>query len=128
MQLEPLELAVLRKLLDGKHPVLAALRDQIQGLNVKSRKLTGAGFFLELSTAPAACPAPLGSKNFRIGDVQATLAGLKHGAGFLLYVEDGLLHMLEGYSYEEAWPPEALGFSLSYTDPDRAKLMAALGA
>ena len=80
MQLEPLESAVLQKLLDGDHPALAALRDQLSGLSVKERKQTGSGFFTEFSTAATARPAPLPSGKARFGDVQATVNGLKHGA------------------------------------------------
>lgn len=126
MPLEPLEAAVLHKLLEGDGPVLAALRDQLPGLDVKSRELTGAGFFVEFSTAAAACPAPIASGSLRFGDVEATIGGLKHGAGFVLYVEGGLLHMLEGYSYEETWPARVVEFSLRYSDPNRSKVLATL--
>jgi hypothetical protein len=44
--------------------------------------------------------------------------GLQHGAGFILTVEGGSLHSLEGYSFEEPWPTEVRTFSLEYTrDP-----------
>jgi hypothetical protein len=50
-----------------------------------------------------------------------------HGAGFLLYVDGGLLSMLEGYSYEEPWPDEIREFSVSYLDPARTSVLATLG-
>jgi hypothetical protein len=127
MPLEPLEIAVLQKLLNGDHPILAALRDQIDGLSVKTRKNTGAGFFTEFSTAAAVRPASVPSGRIRFGDVQATVDGLKNGAGFLLLIEQGFLHMLEGYSYEEPWPETIGEFSLKYTSPDRKKELAKLG-
>ena len=37
----------------------------------------------------------------RFGDVSAEIAGLKCGAGFLVYVDDGKIQMLKGYSYDE---------------------------
>jgi hypothetical protein len=46
--------------------------------------------------------------------VIAKFSGLSSGAGFLLYVQDGVLHMLEGYTYDEPWPQEPLSFELSY--------------
>ena len=127
MLLEPLESAVLQKLLDGDHPVLVALRGQLPGLSVKERKQTGTGFFTEFSTAAAASPAPLVSGKLRFGDVQATINGLKHGAGFLLYVDQGLLHFLEGYSYEEPWPEQVCEFVVKYSSPDRKTELAKLG-
>lgn len=126
MNLEPLESAVLQKLLDGDHPVLTILRNQMPGLSVKVRTNTGAGFFTEFSTAPASRPAPLPQGKARFGDVEATINGLKNGAGFLLYVEQGLLHILEGYSYEEPWPEQVREFSVRYSSPDRTSELAKL--
>src|SRR5690348_4348570 len=99
--LDPLEAAVLQKLLEGDHPVLAALRLRMPGLSVSKRERSSVGFFTELSVAKGAPLAPGPTGRVPFGDVEATLAGLQHGAGFLLYVEGGLLSMLEGYSYEE---------------------------
>jgi hypothetical protein len=50
----------------------------------------------------------------RFGDVAAQVDGLKHGAGFLLYVMDGMLDAIEGYSYDEPWPEQIGAFSLAY--------------
>jgi len=125
--LEPLEAAVLDKLLAGSHPVLNALRRQLAGLTVKRRERTGAGFFTEFSVADNSAPAFTSSPKLRFGDVQATIGGLQHGAGFLLYVDAGLLRMLEGYSYEEPWPEEIEDFTLSYGDPARKSVLASLG-
>jgi hypothetical protein len=38
-----------------------------------------------------------------LGDVTATIEGLEHGAGFVLFVQDGVLDVLEGFSYDEPW-------------------------
>ena len=127
MNLEPLEEAVLKKLLDGNHPVLEALRQQLPAVSVKARESTGAGFYTEFSIAEGARAAPLQSGKLLFGDVEATIDGLKYGAGFVLYVERGLLHMLEGYSYEEPWPEHVIGFTLRYGDPERKTILSKLG-
>jgi hypothetical protein len=127
-RLEPLEIAVLQELLAGEHPVLVALRAQMRGLRVKTREFSGTGFFTELAPTSRAIPAPVPSGKLRFGDVHATIGGLTHGAGFLLYVDAGLLHMLEGYSYEEKWPEELDVFSVTYADPDRSDVLSRLGA
>jgi hypothetical protein len=44
------------------------------------------------------------------------LTGLKLGAGFLLTVNKGYLHDLEGYSYEEPWPQHFELVRLFYDD------------
>lgn len=126
MSLEPIEAAVLQMLLDGEHPVLAALRQQLSGLTVKAREHTGVGFFAELSVAETACPAPLPSGTARFGDVDATSSSLQCGAGFLLYVDDGFLTCLEGYAYEGPWPERIGEFSLRYWAPGRESVLAAL--
>lgn len=119
-QLEPLEAAVLEKLLAGDHPVLAALRVQLSGATVKGRTHTGVGFFTGLALARHAMPAPVGT--LRFGDVEATIDGLQHGAGFVLLVDDGRLTTLEGFSYGEPWPAGIAAFSVRYWDPARPDL------
>jgi hypothetical protein len=86
---------------------------------VASRKLSGSGFFTEFAAAEWIVPAEMPTKRIRFGDVEATIAGLKDGAGFLLYVDDGIIRMLEGYSFEEPWPEVVREFSLRYSDPSR---------
>jgi len=127
VDLEPIEAAVLQKLLAGDHPILVALRQQMPGLSVRAREHTGAGFFTEFSVANDGPRAPIPSGKLRFGDVEASVKGLRNGAGFLLYVDDGLLHMLEDYSYEEPWPDSVGEFSLHYSEPSRKSVLASLG-
>lgn len=122
--LEPLEAAVLTMLLTGEHPVLAALRDQLAAAAITRREVTGVGFFLDLTVPASAAAAPV--RQLRFGDVEATLAGVQHGAGFVLFVDDGRLHMLEGFTYDEPWPSPVTGFAVRYHDPARAALPAQL--
>jgi len=122
--LEPLEAAVLEKLLAGEHLVLAALRAQLAGARVESRERTGVGFFTEFTLDPEVVPAPV--QTLRFGDVVAMVNGLEHGAGFVIFVDRGLLGMLEGYSYDEPWPEKVEDFSLSYMEPGRPNLIEEL--
>jgi hypothetical protein len=48
-----------------------------------------------------------------IGDVSADIDGLEHGVGFILCIEDGYLHMLEGYTFEGPWPDRIITYSLN---------------
>lgn len=113
-ELTDLERNVLEKLLAGAHPVLQALRQQLWGCRVRSRELTGYGFFTELQIDRTVPTAPTSVERLRIGDVNAKIAGLEHGAGFVLFVNGGYLDMLEGYSYDEPWPEAISDFELSY--------------
>lgn len=114
-----LEQAVLDKLLAGDHPVLALLRAQAKAAHLASREQTGAGFFCSFEVPPNA-PLLATLPDFHFGDVNAVLDGLEYGAGFVLFVRDGRLDTLEGYSYGEAWPEEIRSFKLTYQDEPRA--------
>lgn len=116
--LTKLERAVIDMLLAGDDEVLIVLRKQLQACEVKSRELTGVGFFTEFEL-PDSGEVSLNVRFFKIGDVFAEIEGLKHGAGFLLYVEDGRIDMLEGHTFGEPWPSEIGEFRLSYTAKTR---------
>ena len=117
--LNELEAAVLDKLLTGDLPALACLRAQRQRMHVTKRESTGVGYFTEFGHPDDVVKlAP--SKSIRFGDVLAELDGLEHGAGFLLFIDNGLITMLEGYTNaNEAWPDKPGRFELRYWTPQR---------
>ena len=106
---------VMRKLLAGEDDALAGLRQQLEKAEVSSRRLTGIGFYTYFSM-PTEVPRLPGHQSFKLGDVNGTAANLQYGAGFLLYVNDGAIAMLEGYTYDEAWPDNVEGLELTYSD------------
>lgn len=118
-ELTDLERGVIEKLLAGEHPVLELLREQSRTCRLKKRELTGCGFFTELEMDRTVKAAPTVQENLRIGGVKARIAGLEHGAGFVLFVSGGYLDMLEGYSYDEPWPEAITDFELTYVDGSR---------
>jgi hypothetical protein len=115
-KLTALERAVLDKLLSGDSPVLSALRRQAELATVRDRRLTGVGFMTSLALPIAVPRAPVKSGMLRFGDVEAQMDGLLHGAGFALYVKDGSLDAIEGYTYDEPWPQLINKFTLRYMD------------
>ncbi len=100
--LNELEKEVLEKLLAGEHPVLQRLRQQLGNLMVAKRAQTGVGFYTMFAVAGEGKSATVGRPSLRFGDIVASIKGLRYGAGFLLFVDGGVIKMLEGYSYEEA--------------------------
>ncbi len=69
------------------------------------------------STQPLPSPEDLTRRaghSVKFGDVIAEIPGLSGGAGFLLYIENGILDVLEGYSYDEPWPTSTEGFTLRF--------------
>lgn len=97
--------------------MLEALRAQARSARV-SRETTGVGFFVTFELPPDA--PVLERVDFELGDVHAVVKGLERGAGFVLFIRDGRLSMLEGYSYDEPWPDPPGDFSLSYEREPRA--------
>jgi len=112
-ELTHLEHAVLRKLLAGEDERLAVLRKQSEMVMAGKREMTGVGFYTTLSLTVFV--DRLDDASFVFGDVVAEIPGLTHGAGFLLYVRNGLLDFLEGFTYgDDAWPEHISTFELYY--------------
>jgi hypothetical protein len=118
--LTKLENQVLEKLLHGPDEVLTILRQQVKQMQVSSRKMTGVGFFTKFVVSPDVCVP--GRPTFKLGDVNGAADNVNHGLGFLLYVKDGALSMLEGYTYDEPWPDEVRGLVLTYSSREGRKL------
>ncbi len=111
--LNELEQAVLRKLLSGDHPVLAALRVQAEKARLRDREFSGVGFFC-MFELPVEAPILDDRARFEISDVDGHVEGLEHGAGFVLFIRDGRIDMLEGFTYDEPWPRTIGKFELFY--------------
>jgi hypothetical protein len=102
---ETLIAVLLPQLLEGPHPALAALREQLGGARVIGVEMTGAGFYADLavpSDAPLADPP-----NFAGGHADIILSGAQHGAGCVLFVREGRLATLEGFTYADTWALDA---------------------
>jgi hypothetical protein len=124
--LTALENRVLEMLLHGDDETLSVFRQQANEATVLSRQLTGVGFFTKFAVRPQA-PRVEGRPTFKFGDVNGIASNVRHGLGFLLYIEDGVISALEGYTYDEPWPDEPHDLSLTYVtgqDRDLRKLKA----
>jgi hypothetical protein len=96
---------LLPSLIEGDHPALVALREQFRCARIREVELTGVGFYVDFdvpSHAPLADPA-----DFAGGNATITLDGAANGAGCVLFVRDGRLASLEGYTYGDPWPEDA---------------------
>ncbi len=119
--LTTLEEQVLEMLLRGQDEVLDVLRQQVKDAQVSSREITGVGFFTNFEV-PAEAPRVRARPKFELGDVNGMADNIKYGLGFLLFVNDGALSMLEGYTYDEPWPDEIRGLVLTYSTGQARKL------
>ncbi|PYJ09088.1 MAG: hypothetical protein DMF06_11070 [Verrucomicrobia bacterium] len=107
--LTPLESAVLEALLQPSGDPFDALRQQLAHASVAKREFSGVGFFTHFSL-PTDARIRRDLSDCQLGSIGADIAGLQHGAGFLLFVRDGVVSFLEGFSYDEPWPAEVKEF------------------
>ena len=75
--------------------------------------MTGVGFWTQLLVSPGVPRAPVAGPRLALGGVGATLEGVEHGVGFVLFVEDGQLDFLEGFTFDEPWPQRVDRFAVS---------------
>lgn len=96
-----METAALRAIFAETPAVSSELQRQLRRATVTKRENTGGGFFTDIAVPEdvprVECPKELGYAT------HARVEGLEHGLGFALVMEDGMLHLLEGY----AWGPES---------------------
>ena len=113
--LTSLQNQVLEMLLNGDDDVLGILREQAKHGSVTSNKETGVGFYTEF-VVPSEIQRAAGHHTFRLADVNGTAANINHGFGFVLFINDGALAGLEGYTYDEPWPNEIRDLKLTYSE------------
>lgn len=68
---------------------------QLESAEAISRENTGGGFFTSISvkgSLPVITPRTLGETT------HARVGGMEHGLGFVLFMQNGWLHTLEGFS------------------------------
>ena len=112
--LTPLEKSVLDMLLDKPGEPFPTLQQQLSCATVSKREFSGVGFFTEFALSNDAA-VRRDVPDMTLGDVSAELPGLEHGAGFVLFIREGVITMLEGYTYDEKWPEKTDGFTLFRT-------------
>lgn len=120
--LDKLEMQVIKHLLAGENDKLTVLRAQSEVAIIKSKEYSGAGFYIHFEI-PEEAPKLKSDYSFEIDDVAAHIAGLQNGAGFTLFIKNGVINMLEGYTFgEELWPKSVEDYELYYTNKGKRNL------
>jgi hypothetical protein len=103
MKLTELETSVLERMLAGNDipPTRGGLR--ADAVVVVDREFTGVGFLTELQRSPELKLFEDGV-SMRWGKVGARLNATKIETGYLVYVDDGYVTSIEGYTYGDEWP------------------------
>lgn len=104
LDISPIERQVMLMLLAGEHSTLEALRTQFDRSYISEREYTGLGFFTTFKVRDC-LPRLMPPTRIVIGDVCADVEGLEHGCGFILFVDEGLLGILERHLWgDNAFP------------------------
>jgi len=113
---------VAEMLLAGETDELRRLRNQYEAADTTVERST-TGFFVHFDVPDTIEPIETEERTILRG-VYATLDSLQHGMDFMLFVDDGKLSMLEGYTHQEELPAdmETLhGVQLEYSEDEQSK-------
>lgn len=109
---EQFEYDVMKRIITENIDLVDRLEQQFDSATVVSRKFTGFGFYTNYDIKDKNSRLKDAS-NLELGNVQAKLDGLKYGMGFVLFIRDGLIKTLEGYTYEEPLPSQFSKYSIN---------------
>lgn len=114
VRFEDFEKDIMERLLVGNEQVLEILREQYANSQITRRDFTGTGF-LTTFTIPNNVPRLEPLMSFQLGDVIGKIDGVNDGVGFVLFIKNGVINYLEGYTYgEEKWPEFIPNHQLSF--------------
>lgn len=95
---------VMKIILRGDEPHIKALRGQYESAKIESIELSGAGFFANFKIDDSVV---VDCDNMQIGDVSGAVNGMDDAVGFVLFIRDGKIDFLEGYTVGvDEWPDE----------------------
>lgn len=103
------ENAVMNTIFNNKNEDIENLKEQYKNSSVVSREFSGVGFFTEFATQKQnQCRA----LKFKLG-CSGSINDVEYGVGFILFIVDGYIKMLEGYTYAgETWPEKITKYEL----------------
>ena len=125
--LTALERDVIAMLVRQAHPHVDAFGAQLAACRTRAASSPALA-----STRDSSSPQTLavaGMDRLTLSHVAAEIDGLPQGARFVLFIEGGMLELLEGFMYDGLWPDRIEAFTLrSLTSPDPETADAALRA
>ena len=115
-QLDRIESIAIDLLLSGDHPVLAVLRLQRKVAAVSARNYTGVGFFTKFAV-PGDAPRLDGVHRLVLSDVHGEIDEVAHGVGFVLFIKNGVIDVLECFTYDGSYPQHPMLVRAYYVGP-----------
>lgn len=98
---EDFEKAVMEKLLEEDTSVNKILQEQYKKAQVEDRIFTGVGFFTHFKISEDS-PCVIEPVEYGYGNVSGKINGID--IGFVLFIKNGIMTCLEGYTYYTSWP------------------------
>jgi len=119
---EEFERAVMHKILEKESSINKVLREQYKKAQVIDREFTGVGFFTRFKM-PEDAPVVIEPVEYGYGNVLASINDSAFDFGFVLFIKNGIMTCLEGYTWADAWPQEIHNYILCYSneEPDLIK-------
>jgi hypothetical protein len=84
------------------------IRRQLESCTDITREINGSGMYLNFVIKSA----DVFENDFELNEVYADIEGLDSEVGFLLFVRDGLIKFLEGYTTSGLWPKNITSYRL----------------
>ena len=111
---------VMKMLLSGDEEVLLILREQYERANIIFEEDSGVGFYIRYQADNAIRIGDGVNNTFQIGDVDGEIDGINGAVGFVVFIKDGYLTMLEGYTNSiDKWPETDAEIKLFYNTEQR---------
>ncbi|MFR8011659.1 MAG: hypothetical protein ACLU8W_07875 [Clostridia bacterium] len=105
---------VIEMLLKGEDEVLVRLRSQMENVKSISEESSTVGFYINYEVDKYVIDISNCKSNFQIGDVDGCVDGIKNAVGFVLYINNGFITCLEGYTILDSWPDSDSMIELEY--------------
>jgi hypothetical protein len=99
-----LETAVIEAMLADRELPPHRKSFDVAQLLVASRDMTGAGFLTQFASSTEAVRAFEPGVSLRWGKVGARINDERMETSYVVYVDDGWLNAIEGYTYGDEWP------------------------
>jgi hypothetical protein len=104
MNHDEFEHKLMNMLLAGDDEMLMKLQKQYQSATIVSREISDVGFFTKYAI-PQRNDLHIDRKSFAFGDVDGMVDGKEGAVGFVLFVDNGYISVLEGYTCViDKWP------------------------
>ena len=107
MKFEEFEKIIINDIIEQYPEYKSKLQAQFATSTVQKREFSKYGF--STYYAVEASQETLGDGvDLQLGKHQWKINGLQHGSDYILWIKNGFISSLEGFSYSELWPNEVL--------------------